>query len=157
MLERSGYGTALYLSALIAIVHCSFSIYALWYLPLVAYGVEVYAFAAVMVSVGLWLQSRIARYIGALFYLFSAGAAVSSFFSTTAVMSVGTVWVVTMAALSVVAALVLVFSRPFAEQFAAEREKRPAYKKYLLNTFTVVIVLTTVVATLNDIVRLVSN
>ncbi len=72
-------------------------------------------------------------------------------------MSVGAVWVVTMAALSVVAALVLVFSRLFAEQFAAEREKRPAYKKCLLNAFTVVIVLATVVGTFNDIVRLASD
>ena len=154
MLERCGYRAALYLSALIAIVHCSFSIYALWYLPRFAYGVEVYALAAVAVSVGLWLQSKIARYGGAVFYLFSAGAAAYSFFSATAVMSVGAVWGVTMAALSVVAALAFVFSRPFAEQFAAERERRPAYKKYLLNTFAVVFVLVTVVATLHDIVRL---
>jgi hypothetical protein len=55
------------------------------------------------------------------------------------------------------AALILVFSGPFAREFAAEREKRPAYKKYLLNAFTVMIVMAAGAATLIDIVALFSS
>jgi hypothetical protein len=51
----------------------------------------------------------------------------------------------------------LVVSRPFAREFAAEREKRSAYKKYLLNAFTVAIVMAAGAAALIDIVALFSS
>ena len=159
MLERCGYRTVLYLSALIAAVNCSFFLYALLYLPRLANGVAIYALVAVAVSVGIWLLSKIARYVGAVFYFLSAGAAAFPFFGfgRTIVMNVGTVWGVTMGVLSVAAALILVFSKLFAKEFAAEFEKRPIYKKHLLNVFTILIVLAAVAAALNDVVNLASN
>jgi hypothetical protein len=45
----------------------------------------------------------------------------------------------------------------FAEDFNAERERRPIYKKYLSTAFTILILLLAVVATLNDIANLASN
>ena len=73
MLERCGYRTALYLSALIAAVNWSFLIYLRWYLPHLGNGIEIYAVAAVVILIGLWLLSRIARYAGAAIYFLSAG------------------------------------------------------------------------------------
>ncbi len=59
MLERCGYRAALYLSALIAIVHCSYLMYALWYLPGSANGVAFLALVAVAVSVGLGYKAEL--------------------------------------------------------------------------------------------------
>ncbi|MBR1151097.1 hypothetical protein [Bradyrhizobium sp. JYMT SZCCT0428] len=159
MLERCGYRTALYLSVLITVVHCSFFLYAQSYLPHLGNGVAIYALMAAMVSAGLWLLSKIARYMGVIFYLFSAGAAAFPLFGfgKSIVMNVGFLWGATMAILSLVAASILVFSKPFAREFAAELEKRPTYKKHLLNVFAVLIVFGAAVATFNDIVNLASN
>jgi uncharacterized membrane-anchored protein len=67
-------------------------------------------------------------------------------------LNVVVVWAITTAVLSLAAALILVFSKPFAREFAAEREKRPPYKKYLLHVFTFVVVLAVAAAILIDIV-----
>ena len=67
-------------------------------------------------------------------------------------LNVVVVWAITTAVLSLAAALILVFSKPFAREFAAEREKRPPYKKYLLHVFTFVVVLAVAAAMLIDIV-----
>jgi hypothetical protein len=63
------------------------------------------------------------------------------------------VWIVTAAVLGLVAASTLVLSNSFAREFAAEREKRPAYKKLFLNVYIALIALATAVATWNDIAR----
>lgn len=70
MLERCGYRAVLYLSALIAVVNWSVFIYVQRYLPRLGDGSAIYAVGALLVLVGLWLQSRMARYVGAAFYFF---------------------------------------------------------------------------------------
>jgi hypothetical protein len=153
MLERCGYRAALYLSALLAVVNWSVFIYVQWYLPRLGAGSAIYAVGATLVLVGLWLQSRMARYVGAAFYFFSAGVAAFALWGGTQV-NAGVVWAATMAVLSLAAASILIFSKPFAIEFAAEREKRPPYKKYLLHAFTFVVVLAAARAILIDIVTL---
>jgi hypothetical protein len=69
----------------------------------------------------------------------------------------GAIWGATIGVLGLAATLILVFSRPFAREFAAEREKRSAYKKYLLSAFTVAIVMAAGAAALIDIVALFSS
>jgi len=151
MLERCGYRAALILSALIAVVNWSVFIYVQRYLPRLGDGSAIYAIGAVLVLAGLWLQSRIARYAGAAFYFFSAGVAAFALWGSTQV-NVGVVWATTMAVLSLAAASILIFSKSFAREFAAEREQRPSYKKYILHAYTFVIVLAVAAATLVDIV-----
>jgi hypothetical protein len=152
MLERGGYRTALYLSALIAAVNWSFLIYSRWYLPHLGNDIAIYAVAAVVILIGLWLLSCIARYAGAAFYFLSAGVVAFTLWDFAKPVNVGVVWAVIMAVLSLAAALILIFSKPFAREFAAEREKRPPYKKYLLHAFTFVVVLAVAAGTLIDIV-----
>ena len=125
MLERCGYRTALYLSALIAAVNWSFLIHSWWYFPHLGNGIEIYAVAAVVILIGLWLLSRIARYAGAAIYFLSAGVVAFTLWDFAKPAHVGVVWAVTVAVPSLAAALILVFSKPFAREFAAEREKRP--------------------------------
>ncbi|NOJ46981.1 hypothetical protein [Bradyrhizobium archetypum] len=100
---------------------------------------------------------QIARYAGAIFYFLSAGSVAFAFRNFAGAVHADAIWGATIGVLSQAAALILVFSGPFAREFAAEREKRPAYKKYLLNAFTVVIVMAAGAATLIDIVALFSS
>ena len=151
MVERCGYRTALYLSALIAAVNWSFWIYSRWYLPHLGND-AIYAVAAVVILIGLWLLSRIARYAGAAFNFIVSGVVAVTLWDFAKPVNVVVVWAVTTAVLSLAAALILVFSKPFAREFAAEREKRPPYKKYLLHVFTFVVVLAVAAAILIDIV-----
>jgi uncharacterized membrane-anchored protein len=112
----------------------------------------------VLVLVDLWLQSRMARYVGAAYYLFVAGATVYGLASLSRlIVNVGIVSIVTAAVLGLVAASILVLSKSFAREFAAERENRPAYKKFLLHAYTALIVIAVVVATVNDIVSIASG
>lgn len=157
MLERCGYRTALYLSALIAAVNWSFLIYLRWYLPHVGSDIAIYAVAAAVILIGLWLLSRIARYAGAASYFLSAGVVAFTLWGFAKPVHVGVVWAVTMAVPSLAAALILVFSKPFAREFAAEREKRPPYKEYLLHAFTFVIVVAVAAAALIDIVSFIQR
>jgi hypothetical protein len=151
MLERCGYRTALCLSALIAAVNCSAFLYSQWYLPRVSDGFAIHAVAALVILVGLWLFSRIARYAGAAFYLLSAGAAAFALWRFAGQVNVGALWGVAIAVLGLATAVILVFSKPFAREFAAARERRPAYKKYLLHAFTLVIVVVAGAAALIDV------
>jgi hypothetical protein len=73
MFEPWGYRATLFLSALIALVNCSYFTYAKLFMPQASDGAAVYAGGSVLVRVGLWLQSRMARYVGAVYYLFVAG------------------------------------------------------------------------------------
>jgi hypothetical protein len=159
MSERWGYRTALFLSALIAVVHGIFLIYTLSNFPSLGESVAIYFLVAVAVSVGLWLQSRIARNLGAVLYFLFAGAAAFPFlgFGGTPGISVNTLWVVAMGILSLAVASILVFSKPFAREFAVELEKRPPYKKRLLKAYAVLIVLAVGAAILIDFVNLASK
>jgi hypothetical protein len=147
MLERCGYRAALYLSALIAVVNWSFFTYVQWYLPRLGDGAAIYAVGAVLVLVGLWLQSKIARYVGAAFYFLLAGVVAFNISGLGKQVSVGLVWAVMAAVLSLAAGSILIFSKSFAREFAAEREKRPPYKNYLLHAFTLLIGLAIAAAT----------
>jgi hypothetical protein len=100
MLERCGYRTALYLSALIAAVNWSFLIYLRWYLPHLDNDIAIYAVAAVVILIGLWLMSRIARYAGAAFYFLSAGVVAFALWDFAKPAHVGVVWAAIMAVLT---------------------------------------------------------
>lgn len=139
-------------SALIAAVNCSVFLYSQWYLPHLGDGFAFHTMAALVILVGLGLFSKIARYAGAAFYFLSAGAAALALWRFSGPMHVGVVWSGAMIVLGLAGAVTLVFSRAFAREFAAGRERRPAYKKYLLNAFILVIVVVAAAATLIDVV-----
>lgn len=157
MLERGGYQAALYLQALIVAVNGGAFLYSRWYLPQLEDGAAFYAIAALVTLVGLWLFSRIVRYASAVFYLLSAGTTVLALWGFAGSVHIGVVWAAAMAILSLAGAAILVFSKPFAREFAAERERRPAYKKYLLHAFTLVIVVAAGRAALIDVLAFVQR
>jgi hypothetical protein len=157
MFEQWGYRAALYLSALIAILHWSFLIYAKLFMPQLNL-VPVHEVASVLVLVGLWLLSRMARYVGAAYYFLTTGTAVYALVQLSKpVVNVTVVWGVATGILCLAAALILLLSKRFAREFGAERENRPAYKKHLLHAYTALIVLVAIAGAVVDIVDFVSR
>jgi len=152
MSGRFGYRSALYLSALIAIVHGSFFIYMLMHPSRYLAGMATYVIAAVAIFVGLWLSSQVARYAGAAFYLLCAGAAAVPLLSSfkTLTVSVAVLWSIAMGALSLANALILVLSRSFDREYETERKTRPVYKIHLGKALLVLTLVLVVAATLND-------
>jgi hypothetical protein len=158
MFDRFGYKSALYLSAIIAAAHGSFLVYSLMHSPNLANQVAIYVVPALAIFAGLWLSSQVARYLGAPFYILSAGAAAFGFFAAKViVLSVAVLWASSMGILSLGAAFILLFSKSFAREFEANREKRPRYKKYLASALAIVVVTWFVVATSIDLMNLVSR
>lgn len=156
MFDRFGYKATLYLAALIALLHWMFSIYAKVTMPQV-HLTPIHEIASVLVLMGLWLTSRIARYAGAAYYFLTVVSAVYAPFKVVKlVVNLTVMWAVTAAILSLVALLVLLFSKRFAREFAVERENQSAYKRLLLHAYTALIVIAVAYATVSDIVRLVS-
>jgi hypothetical protein len=159
MFDRFGYKSALYLSALIAAANGSYFIYSISHFPSLGNGVSIYLVAAVAILGGLWLSSKVARYAGAFFYFFTAGAAAFPFLTSSKApaMSVAIVWVVSMGVLSLCNALILIFSKTFTREFEAEREKRPTYKRYLAGALAILVGGWFVVATSIDLFSLASK
>ena len=114
--------------------------------------------ASVLVLIGLWLTSRGARYVGAAYYFLTVVSAVYAPFKVIKlVVNLTVMWAVAAAILSLVALLVLLFSKRFAREFAVARENQPPYMKLLRHAYVALIVIAVAVATVNDIVRLVST
>jgi hypothetical protein len=154
--DRWGYRATIYLAGSIALLHLMFSIYAKLTMPQL-HLTPIHEVASVLVLIGLWLTSRIARYAGAAYYFLTVVSAVYAPFKVVKlVVNLTVMWAVAAAILSLVALLVLLFSKRFAAEFAAERENQPAYKRLLRHAYVGLIAIAVVFATLNDIVRLIS-
>jgi ABC-type uncharacterized transport system permease subunit len=155
--DRWGYRATLYLAAVIAALHCMFSIYAKVTMPQVQL-MPIHPIASVLVVMGLWLTSSIARYAGAAYYFLTVvSAAYAPFKIIKLVVNLTVMWAVASAILSLLALLVLLLSKRFAAEFAVERENQPAYKRLLLHTCTALIVVAVAYATVSDIVQIVSG
>ncbi|MCA6118109.1 hypothetical protein J6524_24990 [Bradyrhizobium sp. WSM 1738] len=84
-------------------------------------------------------------------FIFFLGAAAFALWRFAGQVNVGAFWGVAMTVLGLAIAVILVFSKPFAREFSAARERRPAYKKYLLHAFTLMIVVVAGAAALIDV------
>jgi hypothetical protein len=103
---------------------------------------------------GIWLQSNIARYLGAIWLLISAGFVIWPLFSSTAGDWRWVLWAFVLVALSLVLAYILVGSKKFAEEFASLREKQPQYKKALKRLLAIVLIAAAAFIIYNDILHL---
>jgi|RhiMetdeSRZDD1v2_1073273.scaffolds.fasta_scaffold706282_1 uncharacterized membrane protein len=80
------------------------------------HGVRVLVPLAVLV--GIWFRSNIARYLGAIWFLFTAGSTVWPLFSSGKVGSWRlAIWGLAVVALSLALIYILVFSKEFAKEF----------------------------------------
>jgi hypothetical protein len=152
--ENGHYEAALYLSSAAALATCL-----LWALIFPQRGGSIiFCAIALLIPFGLWVQSRIARYGGVAFMMLFAGALIWPLL--TGNMSVASrqpllaVLFLITAALNLLAAGVLVFSKRFGVEFAEERKRQPAYKVYLKRSVAAVAIVAMLLATVNDIINL---
>jgi hypothetical protein len=156
------YRTALYLSIVIAL-----TTFAGWGLivfrspQFTMRSITIVSFPFV-IAFGLWVQSKFARYVGAVWMVLLAGGLVWSVVSsgTTPLISGPTYFLVLdfffamSAILNLLTAWILLFSKQFATEFAYEKQHQPKYKTYLSKLFLAAIVGAMIIATLNDVINL---
>lgn len=154
---RLGYRSALFLACALACTHIAFLLYASYLGWSRFNAIAIYASAAAVIVVGLWVQSRIARYAGGIFCLISAAAAAWPAVSDgKPVLSLGLLWVISMGVISLVLGYLLLFSRTFASEFEHQRAIQPAYKGHLRTGVLLILGIAAAIATLIDILRLAS-
>ena len=152
-----GYRLALYLTLVLAAVNVAFLLYAAHMRSIPTHSIAIYASGALILAFGLWVQSKIARYLGAIF-CFGCAAAVAwpIFVGDRIVMSLGLLWIISMGVLSLVIGCLLIFSKTFSKEFSFERTNQPRYKAHLRNGVIALLAIAAAVATVNDILHLAS-
>jgi hypothetical protein len=131
--KASYYNSALWITSLLTLTELVlFSYVASINFERAVQAVAIRVFIPPAILFGIWLQSNIARYLGAIWLLISAGSVIWSLFSIEPVASIWwVIWAFAVVALSLVLTYILVFSKKFAEEFASLREKQPQYKRVL--------------------------
>lgn len=151
--QLSYYRLSLYLTALAASAEFVLLIYLMS-----SDNSDVASKAIIRVSVplailfGLWALSNIARYLGAIWFLVSAASVLWPLFTNEPIVFIpGLIWGLVVAVVSLVTFWILVFSKQFGNEFAERQDVQPRYKKALRKTAIVVIVVSAIAATANDI------
>jgi hypothetical protein len=114
------------------------------------------------IPIGLWLQSNLIRYLGAVWMVVWAGALIWPLVSSGAVPFVNRpeqtillmIFFSCSALLNLLTAEILVFSEKFAKEFSGEREHQPRYKKYFKWSVLATVIVAMVTATVIDIINL---
>ena len=150
------YKSALYSTAAIALIEWI----AVYYL--VSRNFERVSFSragiALIILFGLWIQSNIARYLGAIWFLILVASVIWPLFTLDKVnLNFVVILFLVSSALSLFVSYTLLLSKQFTTEFLHERETQPKYKKHLGKIFIVVAVLAAVIATMNDIYPLAYN
>jgi hypothetical protein len=114
---------------------------------------------------GLWVQSNMVRYIGAVWMIVFAGGLIWPLVSSGTAPFINRpgqtipllLFYSFVAILNLLTSGILLLSKKFAMEFASEQEHQPKYKKYLKWLVLVAIVAAMLIATLMDILNLASN
>jgi hypothetical protein len=152
-LQRENFSTykfALYLVAGLVLSE----VFLGWYLVSQDYGRVSYIriLLTTAVLIGLWLQSRAARYLGAMWLLVSVGVLIWMLFAThKVVFNFSAVLVFLVGTLSLIAAYILLFSKKFRSEFARLEKMQPDYKRVLRRALTALVISVFVIAIINDI------
>jgi hypothetical protein len=155
MTNYFNYRLALCLALILATIDFAFFIYVSFYIPSQRGSMALHVAIAMTIAFGLWVQSKIARYLGAvLLLIFAASAIWLPFSDHKIVWNIVLAWTFSMGALSLIIAGILLFSKTFANEFADERKKQAGYKKVLRNAFAILLLIAAAAATLNDIYNL---
>ena len=104
---------------------------------------------------GLWVQSKVARYFGAVWFLVLVGLIVWPLFTTgNVIFSPALIPLVFWGALCLIVSYILAFSKTFTAEFLHQKETQSAYKRTLAKAFIIIVILVVVILTLNDIYHL---
>ena len=147
-----GYRFALYAALILTADNLAFVIYANAYRPADVEAAKLYVAMAAALAFGLWVQSKFARYAGAVLllivFVFSAWSIMRA---GRLVLSAGTVWALSVILLHLAIATTLLFSKTFASEFAHERERQPGYKRILRHVAIVLLIVLVGVGAYNDL------
>jgi hypothetical protein len=126
-----------------------------------SYNIEAAKTASIRVVVplailfGLWLQSNLARYLGAIWFVGAMASAVWPLVSNDKlVWGFAPVWALALSVLCLALSGILLFSKQFADEFSRQRETQPKYKKVLIRLTVAVLIVLAIIATLNDVYNL---
>src|SRR5215475_430866 len=127
-----------------------------WYLVFQEYGR--FSFVRILLTmavlIGLLVQSHAARYLGAIWLLMSVSVLIWFLFAAQNIaLNFAAFLVFLVAALSVIASYVLLFSKNFKSEFTRQEKRQPDYKRILRKGLTALVILLFIVASLNDIHR----
>jgi GYF domain 2 len=148
----SYYKTALYLTSAIALIEVNLFFYLAPHNLKVSFGRVA---IAPVVLFGLWIQSNVARYLGAIFFLILVASVILLLFTLDKVsLNIVTILVLVSGVLSLFVIYILLLSKQFATEFSYQQKGQPKYKNYLRRIFIVVVVLVVAIATANDIYHL---
>jgi hypothetical protein len=163
MLEsRSYYRTALYLSIVNALINTSVWNHLVVYSqddPLLSSHSLIFYVIFLAIPFGLWLGSPVARFLGAIWLVFWAGALLWPLISSGIAPLISRPKFLTMlayvfsAALCLLIAGILLLSKKFATEFAYERKHLPRYKTILKWSFGGVAILAIIIASFQDILH----
>jgi len=165
MLEsRSYYRTALYLSIINALINTLVWNHLVVYSqgdPLLSSHSLIFYVIFLAIPFGLWLGSPVARFLGAIWLVFWAGAllwplissGIAPLISRPKFLTMLASFYVFSAALSLLIAGILLLSKKFATEFAYERKHLPRYKTFLKWSFGGVAILAMIIASFKDILH----
>ena len=115
----------------------------------------IYIAAALATAFGLWVQSNVIRYVGAVWFLISTAVIFWPLFSGAKLAwSIGVVIFIAIGILSLAAAYILLLSKKFRTEYYAERDSQPPYKQTLRKVFIILFIIAASIATAVDIYRL---
>ena len=146
------YKSALYLVAVIALIEF------ILFVDLASHNLKSATFLRVAITLlllfGLWVQSDVARYLGAVWLLISVGTIIWPLLTVNKVIfSFATILVFVSGALNLLVSYILLTKR-FTTEFVHQQNTQPKYKGALKRAFIVVLILAVVFVTLNDVYHL---
>jgi len=146
------YKSALYLVAVIALIEF------ILFVDLASHNLKSATFLRVAITLlllfGLWVQSDVARYLGAVWLLISVGTIIWPLLTVNKVIfSFPTILVFVSGALNLLVSYILLTKR-FTTEFVHQQNTQPKYKGALKRAFIVVLILAVVFVTLNDVYHL---
>lgn len=155
-MKFSYYKSALYSTAAIALIEWI----AVYYL--VFHNFESVSFSragiALAILIGLWIQSDVARYLGAVWYLVLVASVFWPLFTLDKVnWNFVAILFLVSGALGLFVSYILLLSKQFTTEFRHERETQPKYKKHLGKIIIGVAALAALIATMNDIYHLATH
>ena len=161
--SRSYYRTALYLSVVNALINTLVWNHLVFYSqdPLRSSHSLIFYVIFLAIPFGLWLGSPVARFLGAIWLVFWAGAllwplissGITLLISRPKFLTILASFYVFSAALSLLIAGILLLSKKFATEFAYERKHLPRYKTFLKWSFGGVAILSIIIASFKDILH----
>lgn len=151
----SHYRLAVYLTLAIALIECVVHLQMVFLNNRLAEGVVVRVIFPLVILFGLWIQSKVIRYVGAVWLIFAAGSVIWPLVASKGlVLSFPLILLLIVAVLDLVAAYLMLLSKSFSSEFARLRETQPKYKSTIRTGVLVVIVIVAVIATFNDVYHL---